>query len=106
MNNQRVYPRPEYKLYVTDTPYEILINPDSEAWCYVSSVDADTYDEVGVDEEITWYVATEKPCPSIYAIDNLEKEVEFTVAKKGDWYEDDYTLVEVTFNTIIVTSKD
>lgn len=85
------YPADVFKLFVTEAPFEL----DG----FIQTVDMDSYEESGVDEEISYYVASD--CPTW----NVENDYGFTVATIGDNYEDDYTKVEVKQEGIYFTTK-
>lgn len=85
-----VFPRGEYSLFVTNAPFELN--------GFVPTVNADSYEKVGVDEQVTYYIAKQKPEP---IIDGLE----FVTGNAGDWYEDDYTKVRVFDDRIVFVVK-
>lgn len=98
MNNTRVYPTNEYKLYVTKTPYEALRDDYQQGEYKLPSVDPLSFDDFMLCDDCTAYIAKEPPKAMI-------KDIEFKIAPIGRYLADMYSHVTV-FENNIVYSED
>ena len=96
------YKRSEYSLFVTGVDFEII---STELRGYTPSVDSSSYEKVALDECASTYISKNKPNWFVRQEDYPNCDFSFSVAQTGDWYEDDYTRVEVTSSEIIYTEK-
>lgn len=92
------FPRPEFSLFVTTAPFEVD-ESNLEFGGFIHVVDSDTYEECGVDEQFSYYIAKTEPKFNF-------DEYEFEIAETDDWYEDDYTRVEVSEEEILFIVKN
>lgn len=93
MTTTRVFPRSEYTVFKTETPYETL----DLGSAYMPTVNPESYELCSLDETETWYIAKSQPT-IIYPL-------EFTEGATNERLEDDYTTVEITETEIIYTEK-